>query len=153
MMGQIAEAVYARCEPNEETGCLEWTGAKNLQGYGKICRQRRFFGTHRVAFEAANGPIPADMVVMHRCDNPACCNPAHLMLGTPRMNSDDMVAKGRSNTGGKHWASRLSAADVAEIVARVAKGETQRAVAKAFGVSFQHVNDIVHGKKWPSGRA
>ena len=51
---------------------------------------------HRVAWEAHNAePIPEGMVVMHSCDNPACINPNHLSLGTPKDNTMDMIAKGR----------------------------------------------------------
>ena len=51
---------------------------------------------HRAAWEAHNAePIPEGMVVMHTCDNPGCCNPNHLILGTQRQNIEDCIAKGR----------------------------------------------------------
>lgn len=53
--------------------------------------------THRVAWEVTNGPIPKGISVCHRCDNPPCCNPQHLFLGTQSDNNLDMVEKLR------HW--------------------------------------------------
>ena len=53
---------------------------------------------HRVVWEAHNAePIPEGMLVRHTCDNPACCNPQHLLLGTPKQNTADMIERGRAN--------------------------------------------------------
>jgi hypothetical protein len=64
-------------------------------GYGTIRLSRRDVGAHRVAWTLTNGPIPAGLVVCHRCDNPPCCNPEHMFIGTQRDNLADMFAKGR----------------------------------------------------------
>lgn len=82
-----------------ESGCIEWTGAKQPRGYGHIAtgEGRETIGTHRAAWIVANGPIPDGMDVCHSCDNPPCCNPQHLFLGTRSENLLDMVDKGR------HW--------------------------------------------------
>jgi len=48
-----------------------------------------------VAWEDVNGPISDGLWVLHRCDNPPCCRPDHLFLGTPADNTADMIAKGR----------------------------------------------------------
>jgi hypothetical protein len=48
-----------------------------------------------------NGPIPDGAWVLHRCDNPPCCNPAHLFLGDAAANVADMVAKGRHRPRGR----------------------------------------------------
>lgn len=82
--------------------CWPWTGLRS-KGYGrfKVGDKNRYFA-HRVAWELANGPIRRDLgelVVMHTCDNPPCCNPAHLRLGTDADNQADMRAKGRHAHG------------------------------------------------------
>ena len=52
---------------------------------------------HRTVWEAHNAePIPEGMYIRHTCDNPACCNPNHLVLGTPKDNVDDMFERGRN---------------------------------------------------------
>ncbi len=57
--------------------------------------------THRVAWEDANGPVPDGKCVLHKCDNPPCCNPEHLFLGTREENNADRDAKGRTAKGEK----------------------------------------------------
>jgi hypothetical protein len=78
-------------------GCWVWMGGRQkLMGYGKISLNGKDFLTHRVAWELANGPIPADMQVLHSCDNPPCCNPAHLHLGTHADNMREKTERGRT---------------------------------------------------------
>lgn len=82
--------------------CWTWQANRNNHGYGLI----RLGGTarkvlaHRAVYEMRCGPIPDGMVVLHRCDNPRCVNPAHLLLGTMRQNTADMYAKGRARPYG-----------------------------------------------------
>ena len=78
--------------------CWEWVGARYPQGYGRIHRwgtDNRNSYTHRVAWELVNGTIPDGMCVCHHCDNPPCCNPRHLFLGTQNDNIQDSIKKGR----------------------------------------------------------
>lgn len=96
----IAERLWSRVvtRPN---GCQEWTGSLTPKGYGKIGRGHRGLGmmlTHRLAWELTNGPILNGMCVLHSCDNPPCCNVAHLWLGTKADNNRDMAAKGRTGS-------------------------------------------------------
>ena len=77
--------------------CWLWLGNKYTNGYGRLCVGGIERSVHRLSWEFANGPIPADLFVCHHCDVPACVRPDHLFLGTARDNAIDMVAKGR------HW--------------------------------------------------
>jgi hypothetical protein len=78
-----------------DSGCLEWTGA-TLKGYGQIGDGQRVLYAHRVAYELAKGSVPDGLLVCHHCDNPPCCEPTHLFVGTVQDNTDDMIAKGRA---------------------------------------------------------
>ena len=77
-------------------GCLEWTGATHRQGYGQIGVDGKTWLTHRFAWTVNKGPIPPGIKVLHRCDNPPCCDTDKcLFLGTQGDNVIDMAAKGR----------------------------------------------------------
>ena len=79
----------------QENGCWEWTMSRTWKGYGQGHVNRKTGKAHRISYEAFIGPIPKGMHVLHECDNPPCCNPDHLWLGTNSDNIRDAVAKGR----------------------------------------------------------
>jgi len=74
-------------------GCMEWNGY--CERYGVLAVDGKTVKAHRFAWETFYGPIPAGMMVLHKCDNPPCCNPDHLFLGTQKDNMRDAKAKGR----------------------------------------------------------
>jgi hypothetical protein len=130
-----------------ETGCWNWTGVVSREGYGRttIKGQWQSKTIHRLAWENANGPIPAGLLVCHRCDNRRCCNPDHLFLGTSQDNSDDMRSKGRSAYGERHPQARLTEALAAEILI---SSEPNRTLAKRYGVPEYLISNVRHGISW-----
>ena len=81
--------------------CWPYTGGKYGIGYGffSIGAGKRW-PAHRIAWQVTHGVIPYGKFVCHRCDNPPCCNPAHLFLGTPKENMQDMLTKERGRHQG-----------------------------------------------------
>jgi hypothetical protein len=76
-------------------GCWEWQGYRHKSGYGQFSYHGKMEYTHRVAYELSTGIEPLSLYVCHDCDNPACCRPEHLFLGTAKDNAIDSKLKGR----------------------------------------------------------
>lgn len=127
-------------------GCWLWTAALFPNGYGCIAdKPGPAKGTHRVAWELTNGPIPAGMFVLHRCDNRRCVRPDHLFLGTQRDNMRDRNQKQRGAlpTGSAHHWAKYGDETVAQIRALAATGMTFAAISREVGVSRPHVSRLV----------
>jgi hypothetical protein len=118
-------------------GCLEWTGYRDGFGYGRLTVNGRTWSAHRAAYADAIGPIPDGMLVLHKCDNPACANPAHLELGTDAENNAQKARRGRAP-------AKLSDEQVRQI--RTAAGR-HRDIGDAFGVSAALVCCIKNGTR------
>ena len=96
-MASIEERLQQKVISNPN-GCLEFFGAKDGFGYGKLSiGKNKWDRAHRIAWRIKNGDIPVGMCVLHKCDNPACININHLFLGTKNDNNKDKARKGRCN--------------------------------------------------------
>jgi hypothetical protein len=137
--------------------CWLWTGGIRRHGYGLFTAAKFSWFAHRFSWTLHYGPIPDGLYVCHRCDNPACVNPAHLFLGTQADNMHDMVRKGRhawkvgaerAARGERIGASKLTADDVRAIRVANATGATQRQLAGQYGLCQSTVWKIVHRLQW-----
>ncbi len=129
--------------------CWLWTGGKNQDGYGRfhlhVDGKRRTKQAHHVAYFLKHGRWPA--YVLHACDTPACCNPAHLREGTHQENIDECWNKRR---GRRFKNTHL----LPEIERRIAGGERNRDICRALGINNDAVSRIRNGHIYgPTSRA
>jgi hypothetical protein len=145
--------------------CWLWTGSTDDDGYGVHYVRLKTWRAARLVYFIHYGVDPSALLVCHTCDNPPCCNPAHLFLGTEKDNTNDCRAKGRLNTpsGVRHRTykhpelvlrgeqignSKLSAEQVENIRNRFAAGESQQSIANELGVTRGAIKGITSGKGW-----
>lgn len=106
-MPTLAEAVTTEDVLNFFSGfdegladsCWEWKRGRSTDGYGRVRAGGETQQANRVSFLVHNGFLPDDKVVRHKCDNPPCVNPAHLLLGTNLDNVRDREERGRTASG------------------------------------------------------
>lgn len=131
-------------------GCWIWGKDNGTHKCMKI--NGKMVKVYRVVYEKLVGPIPDKGYVCHNCpggDNPSCCNPEHLWLGSHAENMHDAVIKGQYAHGKEHWNSKLTASKVREIFSEYhEKGRMQESIAKQFGVNTKTVSDIIRRKTW-----
>lgn len=136
--------------------CWEWTGPRSRLGYGRfsICQVRHI--ASRVAAEIAYGPCPEDRRTCHACDNPPCCNLAHLYYGTAKDNTQDAIRRGRFRGydlsllyGEVHPKARLTEAQVIDIRRRWGVAHFNVAAeARKLGVRTPSVWAIINQTHW-----
>lgn len=130
-----------------DDACWPWKAYRNRDGYGVVQLGGRPQIVTRVVWEHARGALQQGLCVLHRCDNPACCNLAHLWLGTRADNNADRDAKGRcaDRRGEKGGGARLTRSQIIQIRSDVG---THASIALRFGVSRPLISQIRAGKKW-----
>lgn len=165
----LIDRLAHKTKMNIETDCLEWTAkATTNGGYGNISAGRMFTGmrAHRLAWVLFhNQEIPVELVVMHSCDNPRCCNISHLSLGTRKDNTDDMMMKGRGSPPPIHYGDNHPLRKNPELVSRGSSNGNSKltedlvryillsedidsVIARELGISKTNVGAIRKRKIW-----
>ena len=146
----IDQKFWVKLRLVEATGCWEWGPCRNRSGYGWLNNKWAASQlAHRTAWELINGGIPEGLCVLHRCDNPPCCNPDHLFLGTRHDNAKDCIKKGRWPLGSSRYNAKLTENDAHEVRQSFQKGvETPVALAKRFKVSSAAISAVLRRKSW-----
>lgn len=138
---------------NGPNACWPWTGGTAKKGYGNFkVASYVTIRASRFAYAVTNKRDPGKLFTCHTCDNPPCCNPAHLWLGDTKANSHDMVKKGRSNTGPQdgqnNGNAKLTAEEVAEIKRFIFAGMNNKVIGEIFEITHSLVSRIRLGKSW-----
>lgn len=139
--------------------CWPWIGGVDRDGYGHVCcrsirnmpfRQTRENKAHRIMDYLHHGFIPYGIQIRHKCDNPPCVNPTHLLRGTPKQNSGDRVDRGRgsSRIGDRNHNHKLSPHDVLKIRGLSSCGISRIEIAQMFSITSSNVTLIVSKKNW-----
>lgn len=137
-----------------EAACWPWQGGSHKNGHGQIRIAGRVYYVHRVVYSVAVGFTDELKLVCHKCNNPPCCNPAHLYEGTHKDNARDTLMVGSlrkgSRRGARNPAARLSETDVAEVRGWLAEGVSKAEIARRKGVSRTAIYWIEKGRNWKS---
>lgn len=157
---KISKKFWFKVDIKSKDECWNWLGYKDNWGYGVACLNDGKGGTilsHRLSYILTNEDIPDGLQVQHACNNPGCCNPQHLELGTNSKNMKYMVEQGISCIGEIHH-SKLTEDQVREI--RKLYNEQRRLdpelkqwritepIAQRFGIHITTVQRIIRGESW-----
>lgn len=131
----------------KDNGCWEWPAYKDKDGYGilttKIPKTRKNIiqKTHRLAYENVFGKIPDKQCVCHKCDNPSCCNPYHLFLGSSADNNKDARNKGRAILD----KNRKFSKDLIQGMLNMhdSGDYTKTHLSRVFGISETHISRLI----------
>jgi hypothetical protein len=146
-MTTLSDRFWSKVCKGSPADCWEWQASVRGFGYGQFNVAGSSLPAHRVAYELTHGSIPKGLVVRHQCDNPRCCNPAHLEPGTKLDNAQDAVKRGRLRPprGVAHHRAKLTQAQVDAIRT---SAESNRALSEIYGMSDGQISRIRTGKSW-----
>ena len=142
----LAARFWSKVDVGRPGVCWEWKARScNEHGYGVIRVDGRLVKAHRLALIAMGVDVPGGAVVMHACDNPPCCNPAHLRVAAQADNIADMYAKGR-----RTYRSKVGADGLAEARKLSSSGATHEQIADLLGCSASYVSMLLGGTRGAS---
>lgn len=157
-MNPSVKVVWRNVERRHWNQCWPWKGYLS-SGYGRLDIDGvKGVYAHRAAYIAANPGCglslkddgSKEQCVLHKCDNPACCNPRHLFLGSHQDNMDDKVAKGRSHRFRSIESpnAKFTAEDVFWVRMQKKYGATKKALALLHDVSMATISGCLYGRHY-----
>jgi hypothetical protein len=153
------EVIWSKVDKRGPDECWPWMGWRNEQGYGRLEIKDVSYYAHRVIFDLAcpgliSREAPGDKkgfgFIRHSCDNPPCCNPAHLTVGTAKDNIDDRRIRGRAPNfkGDRGPRCKLTMEQAREARALRKTGIAVRQLAERFGLSVPSMKTLLNGKSY-----
>lgn len=148
----IIHRLEAKIDKRGPDECWPWIGGMGSWGYGSFWIEGKNINSSRAVYILMVGPVGSDLVVRHTCDNPACCNPAHLVPGTQAENLKDCRDRKRTvyRFGKDHPrpTSKLTESQVREVRKLSREGLNNCQIARQYGVDNTTIRSIVLGKTW-----
>lgn len=141
----VHKVLFSRCRTEPFDRCWEYQGYRNPKGYGRLAYRGKSYYAHRLTmmFVLQRDLSPTE-VVMHKCDNPCCCNPSHLELGDFASNIQDRVSKCRTPKRGRH--NRLEGHQVLRIRMLSSMGMNIRAISDVMQLPESTTRNVVKMK-------
>lgn len=133
--------------------CWDWQGSINTSGYGRFkAASYVTIGAHRFSLVLDTRTDHTDLLAIHGCDRPPCCNPGHLRWGTVQDNSDDMVMRGRHRSpdqeGFSNGACKLSRDQFEQVIIGFQLGLNNKQIAEGLPVDHAMISRIRRGRSW-----
>lgn len=141
-MNRLKKNIIAKVEIDRVSGCWNFTGCVQGNGYARMTYQRITQGAHRWSYLAFVGVIPDGLDVCHSCDNRRCVNPSHLFVGTRKENMEDASAKGRLASGSCLPQTKIYGGQLSVVISRIVRGDKYSEIASDFGITPQGVGKI-----------
>jgi len=148
--------------------CWPWLKQRDKDSHGIISiaynGRNQGYRVARIVWELWHGrPLVDTLLACHFCDNPPCCNPAHIWPGTHQQNHRDAMAKGRDarglnsgvNTkpeafprGERHHKAKLTEQDVRDIREAHRQGRSAYYLQNLYPVSKPTIQAILDYVTW-----
>jgi hypothetical protein len=143
---------WSSVQKGADNDCWTWQKSRLKSGHGVTWFDSKHVMAHRIAYFYEFGVMPIrGLVVMHKCDNPPCCNPRHLILGTQAENNADRDMKGRGRglmeRGSKHPNAKLTEDQVLDIRSDKTRGAGAR-MARKYEMTKTAISAIRNRKVW-----
>ncbi len=157
------ERFWSRVSAGQPNECWPWTAALNDQGYGVLSINHSAFLASRVALFIATGEDPGELVAMHSCNNPPCCNPTHISGGTMKENTRYAIecgrfipeecgraAAGNVPKGEDHYCAKMTERNVQWVRLYYLQHPwaSVTALGEMFEISEPSMSEILHRKMW-----
>jgi hypothetical protein len=153
------EVLWSKVDKRGENDCWNWLGYKGESGYGRVQINDWSYYAHRVIYDLSNPGVITWKVpketdengfLLHTCDNPSCCNPKHLWVGTHADNMADKAKKGRcpDYSGDKGPRCKLTMVQAREIRQKRQSGISARELAKMYNISLPSIKTLLRGDSY-----